>query len=227
MDLKAARRRFCQRLGYGFRDPDLLEQALTHRSAHRKHNERLEFLGDAVLGFLIGEQLYQKFPEASEGQMTRLRASLVKGETLSKIALELELGDILNLGSGELKSGGFRRASILADALEAVIGAIYLDGGLEVTRERILALYQSRLSELSLNKVRKDPKTRLQELLQGRKLALPVYEVVAVEGESHNQHFSVTCQVPDTDYSARGEGRSRRAAEQMAAAAIMEMFDGA
>ncbi len=224
--MKAARRRFCKRLGYEFRDPALLERSLTHRSAHRDHNERLEFLGDAVLGFLIGEQLYQKFPEATEGQMTRLRASLVKGETLSRIALELELGDILNLGSGELKSGGFRRASILADALEAVIGAVYLDGGLEVTRERILALYQSRLSDLSLNTVRKDPKTRLQELLQSRKLALPVYEVVAVAGESHDQHFSVTCQVPDTELSARGEGRSRRAAEQKAAAAVMEMFDG-
>jgi len=165
-------------LGYRFQDPGLLQAAVTHRSAGSSNNERLEFLGDAVLGYVIAEWLYTQFPEASEGQLSRLRASLVKKETLAGIARELKIGDYLSLGSGELKSGGFRRDSILADALEAILGGIVMDSGFEACRTSIQRLFADRVSRLSASDELKDPKTRLQEYLQSRKLDLPDYEVM-------------------------------------------------
>ncbi len=214
------------RLGWQFQDPGLLETALTHRSAGSRNNERLEFLGDAVLGFVIAEWLYQAFTEVSEGQLSRLRASLVKGETLAGIARQLDLGDYLRLGSGELKSGGFRRDSILSDALEAVLGAIYLDGGFEACKAMIRTLFADRLGELSSLDEHKDPKTRLQEYLQSRKLVLPVYEVLGVSGKAHRQHFVVECRVDATgEHVVRGEGSSRRRAEQSAAENMLMQLD--
>jgi len=204
-------------LGYRFQDPGLLQAAVTHRSAGSGNNERLEFLGDAVLGYVIAERLYALFPEASEGQLSRLRASLVKKETLAGIARELKVGDYLKLGSGELKSGGFRRDSILADALEAILGGIVLDSGFEACRSSILTLFANRVGRLSAGDELKDPKTRLQEYLQSRKLELPGYEVTEMTGQAHNQQFVVECCVKGVQQSARGEGSSRRRAEQAAA----------
>ena len=213
-------------IGYEFRQPELLELALTHRSFSGKaNNERLEFLGDSLLNFIIGEDLFQRFPNAREGQLSRLRASLVKGVTLTKIARQLELGPFLRLGPGELKSGGSRRDSILADALEAVIGAIYLDGGIDVCRARVLEWFAPRLGSLNLDDTVKDNKTRLQELLQARKMQLPVYSIVDVEGASHSQHFVVECTVEEAGLVIRGEGNSRRQAEQMAAGLILEALE--
>lgn len=214
-DLKLAA--LSRRLGYQFKNQELLLCALTHRSAGGQHNERLEFLGDAILSYLIAAELYLRFPKASEGQMSRLRASLVKGAELAELARELELGDCLILGSGELKSGGFRRESILADALEAVIGAIYLDGGLEALTPRILHWYRERFEQISLDTVQKDPKTRLQEFLQSRKLPLPEYTVLAVQGEAHDQVFRIACTVFGLKERTEGVGSSRRRAEQEAA----------
>lgn len=206
-----------RRLGYTFRDPALLMSALTHRSAGGQHNERLEFLGDAILTFWVAAELYRRFPKASEGQMSRLRASLVKGTELAELARELEFGDCLVLGSGELKTGGFRRESILADAFEAIVGAIYLDAGLEVVSERIGHWYRERMAGLTLDDVQKDPKTRLQEFLQSRKLALPDYTVLTVEGDAHDQFFRIACTVQGLQGVTEGEGSSRRKAEQEAA----------
>ncbi len=211
-------------LGYSFSDPQLLQAAITHRSAGSQNNERLEFLGDAVLGFIIAEWLFEQFPKATEGQLSRLRATLVKRATLAEIARQLSLGDYLRLGSGELKSGGFRRDSILADAMEAILGAIVLDSasGLEQCRACIHRLFASKVSALSPGEELKDPKTRLQELLQSRKLELPAYEVVEVSGKAHHQHFAVECCVEALQRCARGEGSSRRRAEQAAARAMLE-----
>jgi ribonuclease-3 len=209
--------RLCKRLSYRFEDPLLLETAMTHRSARGLNNERLEFLGDAILGLVIARALYEKFPDASEGQLSRLRASLVKRDTLAKLAQELELGECLFLGSGELKSGGFRRSSILADAMEAVIGAVERDGGLEAAQELVLHLYRQHLEEVDLKRAAKDPKTRLQEYLQGRAMALPEYEVAEVSGKVHSQTFEVACRVAAMDITTRGTGSSRRKAEQAAA----------
>lgn len=206
-----------KQLDYRFKDEVLLQLALTHRSHGGNNNERLEFLGDSILNFIISEDLYTRFPQAREGQLSRLRARLVKGMTLAEIAREFGLGDHLRLGSGELKSGGFRRESILADALESVIGAIYLDGGFEVCRERVLHWYEGRLGALSLKDTLKDPKTKLQEFLQSRQLALPRYEVVAIEGEAHAQTFHVRCFVESLSEATTGIGSSRRLAEQQAA----------
>jgi len=203
----------------------LLETALTHRSVGRNNNERLEFLGDSVLGLCISERLYEKFPDVEEGDLSRLRASLVNRDTLAEIAAELELGEELRLGGGELKSGGFRRASILADSVEAVIGAVYIDGGFQSARSLIHRLYESRLSDLPPPQQLKDPKTRLQERLQGQGDSLPVYEVIGITGKEHDQCFQVACHVPDTDLKARGRGQSRRKAEQAAAAGILELLD--
>jgi len=208
-----------------FRQPELLEAAVTHRSAGSRNNERLEFLGDAVLGFVIAECLFEKFPEASEGQLSRLRASLVKRETLADVARGLELGDYLRLGSGELKSGGFRRDSILADALEAILGAILLDRGYEDCRACIHRLFRVKLGSLSSSDELKDPKTLLQELLQSRRLGLPVYEVTSVSGKAHRQHFVVECQVVDLDLSVTGEGNNRRGAEQAAARRMLSRVE--
>lgn len=210
------------RLEHRFRDPDLLEAALTHRSAGSRNNERLEFLGDAVLGFVIAEWLYQEYTGVSEGQLSRLRASLVKGETLAGIARQLEIGNYLRLGAGELKSGGFRRDSILADAVEAVLGAVYLDAGFQTCRVLIQKLFADRFDNLSLIDEHKDPKTRLQEYLQSKKFTLPVYEVVDVSGKAHHQRFVVECRVEVAgEHGTRGEGSSRRRAEQCAAQSML------
>jgi ribonuclease-3 len=213
-------------LEYHFAAPGLLKEAVTHRSAGSHNNERLEFLGDAVLGYVIAEWLFHRFPGATEGQLSRLRASLVKQSTLADVARQLSLGDYLRLGSGELKSGGFRRDSILADAMEAILGAIVLDdgGGLERCRACIHRLFAAKVAELSPAGELKDPKTRLQELLQSRKLGLPVYTVMEVTGQAHHQHFVVECRVETARQRGRGEGSSRRRAEQAAARDMLEQL---
>lgn len=207
----------CRRIDYQFSDQSLLTTALTHRSASNVNNERMEFLGDSILSYIISIELYQRFPDAQEGPLSRVRASLVKGETLAIVAREIDLGEYLSLGSGELKSGGFRRSSILADAYEALIGAIYLDGGLEKAKDFVLKYFVHRLEECDPGKASKDPKTRLQEYLQARSLDLPAYKVTSIEGEAHKQFFKVECKIPTTEQSFMGEGSSRRKAEQMAA----------
>lgn len=204
-------------VGYQFHDTGLLTLALTHRSFGGQNNERLEFLGDSILNFIIAEDLFHRFEEAREGQLSRLRARMVKGVTLAEIAREFSLGDYLRLGTGELKSGGFRRDSILADALESVIGAIYLDGGFPECKERVLSWFDSRLNSLSLKDTTKDSKTRLQEYLQARQKDLPRYEVVSVQGQAHAQVFHVMCFVDELEEATEGIGSSRRLAEQKAA----------
>jgi ribonuclease-3 len=215
------------KLHYKFSDPSLLTEAITHRSKHSINNERLEFLGDSILGYVISSELFQRYPQAREGQLTRGRAVLVKGETLAELALQLELGDYLHLGPGELKSGGHRRKSILADAMEAIIGAIYLDGGLEAARHHILAVYSDKLHALSLEEVSKDPKTQLQEYLQARKQPLPDYEVVATTGSEHEQVFEISCKVKMLSRAVKGTGRSRRKAEQAAASKALKLLEAA
>ncbi|WP_271411201.1 ribonuclease III [Pseudomonas sp. Q1-7] len=210
-----------RKLGYTFKEQSLMTLALTHRSYAGRNNERLEFLGDAILNFVAGEALFERFPQAREGQLSRLRARLVKGETLALLARGFELGEYLRLGSGELKSGGFRRESILADALEALIGAIYLDSGMEAARERVLAWLANELDGLTLVDTNKDPKTRLQEFLQSRACELPRYEVVDIQGEPHCRTFFVECQVTLLNDKTQGQGASRRIAEQVAAAAAL------
>ncbi len=211
-----------RRLGHGFRRPELLEQALTHRSLGRHNNERLEFLGDALLGFVIAEALYQRFAGADEGQLSRLRAGLVKKETLAGVAREIGLGAYLRLGTGELRTGGHARDSILADALEAVFAAVYLDAGLEAARGVVLGLLGTRLDASRIDRPLKDPKTRLQEWLQSRHEPLPRYEVRSVEGSPHEQTFKVVCHLPGSGIEGRGEGHSRRNAEQKAAMRVLE-----
>ena len=206
-----------KKLGYLFKDESLIELAVTHRSHGKRNNERLEFLGDSILNFVIAEALYAKFPEAKEGQLSRLRAQLVKGETLAELAREMKLGDFLRLGSGELKSGGFRRDSILADTVEAIIGAIYLDSDMDSCRPYILDWYQSRLDQTTLQDTQKDSKTRLQEFLQSRRAPLPGYELISVTGEAHKQTFEIRCNVSLLEQSTEGKGSSRRQAEQEAA----------
>ncbi len=197
---------------------------MTHRSCGAHNNERLEFLGDSILNFSIGEALYRKFPDAKEGQLSRLRAQLVKGETLAEIAREFELGDSLNLGEGELKSGGFRRDSILADAVEAIIGAVYVDGGMEACRERILFWYQQRLDTISLEETLKDPKTRLQELMQSHREPLPQYKVVSVDGEAHAQVFTIQCHTALLPQPTEAKASSRRTAEKLAAEEALKLI---
>ncbi|AZQ09561.1 Ribonuclease 3 [Shewanella khirikhana] len=216
--------RLCRTLGYEFSDVKLLEQALTHRSASNQHNERLEFLGDSILSIVISDALFHQFPKATEGDLSRMRATLVRGDTLAIIAKEFKLGDYLNLGPGELKSGGFRRESILADAVEAIIGAIYLDADLETCRALLLNWYQQRLAEIKPGVGQKDAKTLLQEYLQGVKKPLPEYQVTLVEGEAHDQTFTVECRVIDIAEPVVGVGSSRRKAEQMAAAQVLELL---
>ncbi len=206
-----------RKLGYSFQDPDLAVLALTHRSYGGRNNERLEFLGDSIVNFLIAEDLYQRFPEAREGQLSRLRARMVRGQTLAELAREFGLGDFLLLGSGELKSGGFRRESILADVVEALLGAIYLDSGMDTCRERVQVWYKARLETLSVtDQHNKDPKTRLQEHLQSRQQKLPDYELLSIEGKAHAQTFKVCCHV-DGLGDTEGMGSSRRVAEQQSA----------
>jgi ribonuclease-3 len=208
---------FEQTLGYTFVNKSLLTTALSHRSLGEDNNERLEYLGDALLGFIIAETLYQQYPDASEGELTRLRASLVKGETLGRIARELHLGNHVLLGGGELKSGGWRRTSILANTLEAIIGAIYLDAGFDTCRDRVLSLFADIIRKTSPDNLVKDPKTRLQEYLQSRQLHLPEYNIVMERGESHARTFTVECAIPGLEISVQAEGRNKRSAEQAAA----------
>lgn len=215
--------RLVKALGHEFRDAGWLELALTHRSVSgSRNNERLEFLGDSILNFVIADFLYQRFPAEKEGRLSRLRASLVKQETLASVARELKLGDYLRLGPGELKSGGFRRESILADTVEAVLGAIYRDcGDMAHCAGRVHAWFGVRLEVIGQDAVIKDSKSRLQEWLQGRRLPLPVYSVTDISGEAHNQSFRVSCEAPGLDVPTVGEGPSRRHAEQEAAAAAL------
>jgi len=209
-------------LGYRFREPRLLAQALTHRSHGAPHNERLEFLGDGVLNCIVTAELYRRFAGVREGELSRLRASLVCEPRLYEVATGLALGDHLRLGEGELKSGGFRRPSILADALEALIGAVYLDGGFDAASGVVLRLYGPLLETLDATGVDKDPKTRLQEWLQSRQYALPQYSVLATRGAPHDQRFEVECLVRELDVRTSGSGTSRRLAEQEAARAAFE-----
>lgn len=211
-----------ERLGYQFTTPALLVQALTHRSFAANNNERLEFLGDSALNFIVAHQLYHRFSKLPEGDLSRLRAQLVKESTLSEIALKLELGDALKLGEGELKSAGWRRPSILADALEAIIGAVYLDGGFTSAERLILSLYQDKLASIDPKLIDKDPKSQLQEYLQGKKVELPDYKVVSIEGEAHAQIFKIECLIKRFDITTLGEGTSRRIAEQQAAQLALE-----
>lgn len=211
-----------ERLGCRSVDPALLERALTHRSHGPEHNERLEYLGDAVLTFVVAEILFRRFPDATEGELSRYRASLVSGEALAAIAADIGLGAQLRLGDGEMKSGGQRRATILADALEAVFGAIFLDAGLDAARAAALALFGDALESLPAASDLKDAKTRLQEWLQGRGFALPAYTVLEVTGEPHEQQFRVRCDVADLAVTAVAEGSSRRRAEQEAAQRILD-----
>ncbi len=216
--------RLLRRLNYQFNDISLAELALTHRSVSSKNNERLEFLGDAILGFVIADALYRRFPDAQEGALSRLRSSLVKGVTLAEVARELDMGDYLVLGSGELKSGGFRRDSILACALEAMIGAVYLDGGEAPCRALLLRLFESRLQSSSPDSVEKDPKTQLQEYLQGLGQPLPEYHLLKVEGEHHEQTFYVECCAQGLGEAVQGCGAGRRKAEQQAAKRALELL---
>jgi ribonuclease-3 len=217
-------KRLCQRLGYAFNSPDLLRQALTHRSFGTPNNERLEFLGDSVLNCVVAKELYRLFPRLPEGDLSRLRASLVNQQTLFEVAHSLALGEQVLLGEGELKSGGFRRPSILADTLEALFGAVLLDGGF-VEAERVVAcLFAPLLKEINPKSLGKDPKTLLQEYLQSRKLALPQYAVLSTSGEAHEQYFEVECAIPELDVRCRGEGHSRRSAEQTAAKCAYQLI---
>ncbi len=211
-------------IGYHFADGTLLEAALTHRSAGSINYERLEFLGDAILNFIIAEEIYQRFPQAREGELSRLRASLVKEETLAQLARDMQLGQHLILGQGELKSGGHRRASTLADALEALIGAVYLDGGFAACRGMVVSLYRERLDVASPSTDLKDPKTRLQEYLQSRRLPPPLYNVLEISGEAHAQIFQMECIVQGRE-STQGAGSSRRRAEQDAAEKMLKLLE--
>jgi len=210
--------------GHVFTTPALCHAAVTHRSAGADHNERLEFLGDSILNCAVARLLFDAHPLADEGALSRLRASLVSGDTLAQIAGDLGLGEFLRLGQGELKSGGFRRASILADALEAILGAIFLDSGFDAAAAAVARIMAPRMSDLPAADALKDPKTRLQEVLQARGLALPIYTLTAVGGDPHAQSFTVTCDVPVFGVAAVGEGASRRRAEQLAAAKVIELL---
>ena len=215
-----------RRLGHEFTDLELFAKALRHRSVGPSNNERLEFLGDAVLGLIIGQALYERFPGAKEGELTRARARLVKEPTLADIARDLDIGPSLELGSGELKSGGRHRDSILSDALEALIGAIYLDADFLVARDVVLAWYNQRLDDMNPQKLEKDPKTQLQELLQSKSKPLPVYRVIEESGEPHQRFYRVQCAVEGLDSEFIGEGTGRRRAEQTAAALALAYLTG-
>jgi ribonuclease III len=216
-----------RRLGHRFGNPELARQALTHRSFGTPHNERLEFLGDSLLNCAVATLLYERFPQLPEGDLSRLRAALVNQASLSGVAADLGLGERLRLGEGELKSGGFRRPSILADSLEALLGAVFLDAGFEATRGAVAHLLAEKLERAGDAPVSKDPKTALQEHLQGRGLALPRYAVQKTEGEAHDQTFIVECRVDDLGVAASGKGASRRAAEQAAAEGVLAQLEKA
>lgn len=212
-----------RQLKYEFKDVELLQAALTHRSLRGQNNERLEFLGDSLLNFIIAEELYRQFRTAKEGDLSRLRANLVKGETLAEIAQEFKLGDFLRLGPGELKSGGFSRKSILADAIEAIIGAIYLDSSFENCRTIVLQWFDRRFKEITPS-IEKDPKTRLQEYLQAKHLPLPQYVILSIDGEAHAQLFHVECRVPGLAFVTNSVGSTRRKAEQLAAEKYLQLL---
>jgi len=214
-----------RRLGHRFADAALLEQALTHRSFGSPHNERLEFLGDGVIGCVIAEELYARFPDLAEGELSRLRASLVREAALATVARALGLAGFLRLGEGEVASGGGDRPSILADALEAVYGAVFVDAGYATACNVIRRTFGERLAGVQARAPAKDPKTRLQEYLQGRRLELPQYQVVATRGAAHQQTFEIECVVPELGLAAKGSGASRRAAEQQAAAALLALLE--
>jgi ribonuclease-3 len=213
-------------LRYRFQNAELFQQALTHRSATHRNNERLEFLGDAVLDFVVSEAVYRARPDASEGDLSKLRASLVKDDTLAEIALELDLGEHLILGSGERKTGGHRRESILADALEAIFGAVFLDRGFDAAKAVIDGVFEARYLKLPDVEDLRDPKTRLQEWLQARKMSLPEYELAQVSGKDHKQRFVVTCTIVETSTVTDGESTTRRKAEQRAARKMFEQLTG-
>lgn len=216
-----------ERLRYDFRDPAVLRHALTHRSFGATHNERLEFVGDAVLNCVVGTDLYRRFPALPEGDLSRVRASLVNQDTLARLARRLELGGDIRLGEGEQRSGGADRSSILADALEAVFGAVFVDGGYDAARSVIVDCYGDTLSRADPAVLGKDPKTRLQEWLQARKLPVPDYAVVATSGEAHAQVFDIECRIPSRSIVATGRGSSRRQAEQAAAEAAIARVEAA
>ena len=208
-------------LGHTFRNKSILISALTHRSLGKDNNERLEYLGDALLGFIIAEILYTLYPNASEGELTRLRSTLVKGDTLAKIARHLGLGEFIKLGTSELKSGGWHRKSILANTMEALIGAIYLDAGLDTCKNTVLRLYENNLKNCSPENL----KTRLQEFLQSQQKNLPVYNVILERGDAHDKVFTVQCSIPEIKLSVEAEGRSKRNAEQAAAQQALDILD--
>ena len=213
--------------GHGFGRPELLQQALRHRSAGAPHNERMEFLGDALVNLIVAEALHSRWPRADEGALTRARAALVRESSLAAIARGMALGDALELGPGELKSGGHRRDSILADALEAVVAAIHLDAGFEACRAVVLPWFEPALAGLAAGKVEKDPKTRLQEWLQARQFGRPEYVLVDTRGDEHERVFVVRCRLGEPNASADGEGLSMRAAEQSAAASVLAQLEAA
>jgi len=212
-------------LNYQFKDNSLLELALTHRSFQGKNNERLEFLGDSILNFIITELLFKKFNLLPEGDLSRLRSQLVKSETLSEIGIILKLGDYLILGEGELKSSGWRRPSILADSVEAIIGAVFIDGGVSAASDLVLDWFKSRIDLINPDNIEKDSKSVLQEFLQAKKISLPDYNIVSIEGEAHCQHFRVSCSIPKLGLSIEGEGSSRKIAEQAAAEEILKKLN--
>jgi len=216
--------RLQKKINARFNDQALLEQALTHRSIGQSNNERLEFLGDAILGFIVADAIYMKFPTADEGIMSRLRANVVNGETLASIAQELNLSDELVLGQGEMKSGGKHRASILADAVEAIIGAMYKDQGLTNTTDWVLQVFGSKLDALSIDLATKDPKTQLQEYLQARGVTVPKYSVISTTGLDHDQLFTIECQVANMPNKVTAKASSRKKAEQKAAAQILKVL---
>jgi len=209
-------------LNYHFIDNSLLELALTHRSFQGENNERLEFLGDSILNFVIAELLFKKFNLLPEGDLSRLRSQLVKAATLSEIGILLQLGDYLILGEGELKSSGWRRPSILADSVEAIIGAVFMDGGINATTDLITNWFKERIDAIDPNDIQKDSKSILQELLQAKKIALPEYSVVAIEGEAHRQNFKISCSILKLGLSIEGQGSSRKIAEQSAAEEVLK-----
>ena len=213
--------------GHAFRDPGLLRQALRHRSAGAPHNERMEFLGDALVNLIVAEALHARWPRADEGALTRARAALVRESALADVARALGLGDSLELGPGELKTGGHRRDSILADALEALVAAVHLDAGFESCRALVLPWFEPAMAALAVGKVEKDPKTRLQEWLQGRQLERPEYDLLETRGDEHERCFVVRCRIVAPPAEERGEGASIRAAEQAAAAAVLARLEAA
>ncbi len=206
-----------QRIGYTFKDESLIQLALTHRSKGGVNNERIEFLGDSIVNFVVAEALFHKFPDEDEGKLSRLRAGLVRGTTLAELGRDFDLGEFLVLGSGELKSGGFNRESILADAIEAIIGAIFLDSNFDEVKKHVLNWYGPRISELKVDDILKDSKTRLQEYMQKSQNRLPKYDVVEVFGQAHDQKFKVACHIEELPEVTVGIGSSRRLAEQSAA----------